>query len=281
MHLAVFVLATEHSMPIADVARAAEERGFESLWVPEHTHIPTSVGASIRPGMELPDEYKHTLDPFVSLGAAAAATRDLRLGTGICLLIQHSAIAMAKQVATLDLVSGGRFEFGIGGGWGRDEMKNHGTSYETRFRKLREQVLAMKEIWASDAAEFHGAFVDFDPLWSWPKPVQQPHPPILLGGESSYTLQRVVDYCDGWLPRSAEPDVVLAGLKELRQRADAAGRSWDTISTSVFAPPTRREAIAPFADEGAKRAILWLPPEARDATLARLDRYAAIGRSLA
>ena len=197
MHYGVCIFPTDYSIRIDELARAAEERGFESLFVTEHTHIPASRRTPFPGGTELPREYSHTLDPFVALTAAAAVTRTLKVGTGICLVIEHDPITLAKQVASLDVLSGGRFLFGIGGGWNAEEMENHGTAFKTRFRLLRERVLAMKEIWTKDAAAFHGEFVSFDPIWSWPKPAQTPHPPILLGGESGYTLQRVVDFCDG------------------------------------------------------------------------------------
>src|SRR5947208_3345797 len=201
MHYGVCIFPTDYSIRIDELARAAEERGFESLFVTEHTHIPASRRTPFPGGTELPREYSHTLDPFVALTAAAAVTRTLKVGTGICLVIEHYPITLAKQVASLAFLSGGRFLFGIGGGWNAEEMENHGTAFKTRFRLLRERVLAMREIWTKDAAAFHGEFVRFDPIWSWPKPAQTPHPPILLGGESGYTLQRVVDFCDGWFPR--------------------------------------------------------------------------------
>src|SRR6266545_4211775 len=180
MHIGVCMFATDYAIRLDELAREAEARGFESLFVPE---------------------YSHTFDPFVSLMAAAAATKRIRIGTGICLIIERDTITTAKEVATLDVLSGGRFEFGIGGGWNAEEMEHHGTDFKTRFKRLGEQVRAMKEIWTKDEAEFHGQHVNFDKIWSWPKPAQKPHPPVLLGGESSHTLQRVVDFCDGWFPR--------------------------------------------------------------------------------
>jgi probable F420-dependent oxidoreductase len=210
MHIGVCIFATEYAIRIDELAREAEARGFESLWVPEHTHIPTSRRSPFAGGAQLPEEYKHTLDPFVSLMAAAAVTTKLRIGTGICLIIERDTITTAKSVATLDLLSNGRFEFGIGGGWNAEEMEHHGTIFKSRFQRLREQVLAMKELWTKDVAEYRGDFVQFEPSWSWPKPAQKPHPPVLLGGESSYTLQRVVDFCDGWFPRGRNAERVLS-----------------------------------------------------------------------
>jgi len=202
MHHGVFIFPTDYSIRIDELARAAEERGFESLFVTEHTHIPTSRRSPFAGGGPLPKEYSHTLDPFIGLMAAAAATRTLKLGTGICLVIEHDPITLAKTIASLDLLSNGRFLFGIGAGWNAEEMENHHTVFKTRFRLLRERILAMKEIWTRDEAQYHGEFVNFDPIWSYPKPVQKPHPPVLLGGESGHTLQRVVDFCDETPTRS-------------------------------------------------------------------------------
>src|ERR671919_708128 len=197
MKIGVYVFATDYSMPIAELARALEERGFESLFVPEHTHIPASRRSPWAGGRELPRHYSHTLDPFVALAAAAAVTTKLRIGTGICLLTEHDPIVTAKAVASLDLISNGRFELGIGAGWNAEEMEHHGTAFATRFRVMEERAKAMKAIWTQDEASYEGEFTRFDPIWSWPKPVQKPHPPILLGGESKHTLRRVMDFCDG------------------------------------------------------------------------------------
>ena len=208
--------------------------------------------------------------------AAAAATRTLLVGTGICLLIERDTITTAKEVASLDLLSGGRFLFGIGGGWNAEEMENHGTIFKTRFRRLTEQVLAMKEIWTKDEAEFHGEIVRFDPIWAWPKPAQKPHPPILMGGESGHTLQRVVDFCDGWFPRGRAGERVLGGLDDLRARAARAGRDMKTISVSVFGAAPDQGLLDRYAAAGVTRAILRLPSEGRDAVLSLLDRYAPL-----
>ena len=273
MHIGVCMFATDYAIRVDELARAAEDRGYESLWVPEHTHIPSSRRTPFPGGGQLPKEYSHTLDPFVSLMAAAAATTRLRVGTGICLVIERDTITMAKEVASLDLLSGGRFEFGIGGGWNAEEMEHHGTAFKTRFKKLEEQVRAMKEIWTKDVAEFHGAHVNFDPIWSWPKPVQKPHPPVLLGGESSHTLQRVVDCCDGWFPRARAAERILSGLGELRERAAKAERDMRTISVSVFGAPPDEAALERYAEAGITRAILRLPSDGRDAVLPLLDEW--------
>ncbi len=278
MHYGVCIFPTDYSIRIDELARAAEERGFESLFVTEHTHIPASRRTPFPGGGELPKEYSHTLDPFVGLTAAAAATRTLKVGTGICLIIEHDPITTAKEIASLDFLSGGRFLFGIGAGWNAEEMENHGTAFKTRFRLLRERVLAMKEIWTKDAAEFHGELVNFGPLWSWPKPVQKPHPPVLLGGESGHTLQRVVDFCDGWFPRGRAAEAILPGLADLKTRAARAGRDMKTISVSVFGAKPDEATLRTYAEAGITRAILRLPSEPRDAVLALLDRHAKLLR---
>src|SRR5881398_3208480 len=191
MHYGVVMFPTEYAMAPDDLARALEERGFESVWFPEHTHIPASRRSPWPGGGELPRDYWSSYDPFVALMAAGAATKRLKLGTGICLVIERDPITTAKEVATLDLLSGGRVLFGIGGGWNREEMENHGTDPTRRFAVMRERMLAMREIWTKDEAEYHGTFVDFDPIWSWPKPVQRPHPPVLVAGNGAGTLERV------------------------------------------------------------------------------------------
>ena len=269
MEIGLFVVTTEASMPIVDLAREAEARGFDSLWIPEHSHLP--IDSKYPGGASIPKDYAHTFDPFVTLAAAAAVTSKIRLATGICLVIERDTIFTAKQVATLDQVSGGRFEFGIGGGWNDIEMAHHGTDFKSRFRRLREQIVAMKAIWTEEEASFDGEFVKFGPMWSWPKPVQKPHPPIWLGGESIHTLRRIVDFCDGWLPRVREPEMVLEGMKTLEKLAAEAGRK---IPVSAFSVPPKW--VPQFADAGAQRAIMILPADSRDKTMERLDKYAEL-----
>ena len=201
MKIGAVIFATDYCIALTELAPALEERGFDSLFVPEHTHIPASRRSPWRGGGDLPREYSHTLDPFVSLAAAAAVTSTLRLGTGICLVTERDPIVTAKAVASLDLVSGGRFDFGIGAGWNAEEMEHHGTRFETRFRVMEDRVKAMQALWAADEASYEGEFTSFEPSWSWPKPVQKPHPPILLGGESVHTMRRIMDFCSGWFPR--------------------------------------------------------------------------------
>ena len=273
MLIGVSMFATDYAIRIDDLAREAEARGFESLWVPEHTHIPSSRRTPWPGGAELPKEYSHTYDPFVALMFAAAVTSTIKIGTGICLVIERDTITMAKEIASLDRLSGGRFLFGIGGGWNAEEMEHHGTVFKTRFKKMVEQVQALKTIWTQDEAEFHGDFVNFDALWSWPKPLQQPHPPIFLGGETSYTLQRVVDHCDGWLPRSRRPELVLQGISEIKERAAKAGRDMKTISITASGAPGDPKLVDSYREAGCDRCIFSLPSADRDTVLPLLDKY--------
>jgi probable F420-dependent oxidoreductase len=277
MHIGLTMFTTDYSMRIDDLAREAEARTFESLFVPEHTHIPTSRRSPFAGG-ELPKEYWHTLDPFVGLMAAASVTKTLKVGTGICLIIERDTIVTAKAAATLDFLSNGRFLFGIGAGWNAEEMENHGTEFKTRYRKMREQVLAMKEIWTKDEPKFHGDFVSFDPIWSWPKPVQKPGPPVLLGGESGHTLQRVVDFCDGWFPRGRAADKILPGLEDLKVRAAKAGRDMKTISVNVFGAVPDEAVLDTYRKAGVTRAMLRLPSETRETILPMLDKLAKLIR---
>jgi probable F420-dependent oxidoreductase len=273
MQIGVFIFATDYSMDISELARTLEERGFDSLFLPEHTHIPVSRKSPWPGGGELPKEYSHTFDPFVALSFAAAATKRLKLGTGICLVPQRDPIVTAKCVASLDRLSGGRFIFGIGGGWNVDEMENHGARYETRFKLLRERVLAMKALWTEEEASFHGDFVNFDPAWAYPKPAQTPHPPIILGGETQYTLRRVVEFCDGWFPRAGRAFEPVEGMSRLRQAAAEAGRDMSSLSVTVFRAPADRKALDSYAAAGVTRGLLQLPSAGRDEILRLLDQY--------
>ena len=279
MKIGIYIFATGYTIRIDELAREAEQRGFESLFVPEHTHIPASRRSPWPGGGDLPREYWHTLDPFVALAAAAAATSTLRLGTGICLLTERDPIVNAKEAATLDFLSGGRFELAIGAGWNAEEMENHGTAFATRFRVMSERARAMKVIWTEEEPEFHGEFVDFDPIWSYPKPVQRPNPPILVGGETDHTLRRVVDWADGWFPRGRGGFDPAEGMARLKAIADEAGRPMDTIDVSLFGAPPNREALDRAEEAGMTRAILALPSNDRDDVLRRLDRHAGLLRS--
>ncbi len=273
--IGVFYFATEYGHGVVDVARDVERRGFESLWLPEHTHIPTSRKSPYAGGGELPKEYAHTLDPFMALAAVATATESIRLATGISLLIERDTITTAKTVATLDVLSNGRVILGVGGGWNREEAEHHGVDWSQRFRKLEEQIDALKAIWGNDEASFHGEHIQFDPIWSWPKPRQRPHPPIVLGGETDHSLRRVIKHCDGWLPRARDPEFVFRGIERLYQLAEEAGRDPDSISVNVFAPRPEPELIDRFKSKGVERIVLWLPPEDHDAVSRRLDSYMA------
>jgi probable F420-dependent oxidoreductase len=276
MRVGVFYFPTDYGIDLRELARAAEERGFESLLVPEHTHIPQSRRTPFPGGGELPKAYSHTHDPFVALSFAAAATSKILLGTGICLIPQRDPIVTAKCVASLDRLSNGRFLFGIGGGWNVDEMENHGACYETRFKLMRERILAMKALWTQEEAAFHGEMVNFDPAWLYPKPAQRPHPPILLGGSSDYTVKRVVEFCDGWLPIARPGFNPKEAAARLSQAASAAGRDLSTLSISVFAAPADAAILAQYRDLGIHRAVLAIPDLTRDEILGVIDKYARL-----
>jgi probable F420-dependent oxidoreductase len=274
MKFGIAIFPTDYAISMTELGPAVEEREFESLWVAEHSHIPASRGTPWPAGGELPRQYWHTLDPFVALTAAAVATRTLRIATGVCLVIQRDPIHTAKEVASLDHLSEGRFLFGIGGGWNREEMADHGTRYETRWRRLREQIEAMKEIWTKDDAEYHGEFLNFDPIWAWPKPVQRPHPPVLLGGNGPNTLKRVVRYADGWMPNRGD---FMARIPELRRLAEEAGRG--PIPVTAYGSPHGGAAeIERFREGGVERVIYYVPADGRDAALRRLEEVAELVR---
>jgi probable F420-dependent oxidoreductase len=278
MRVGVFYFPVDYGINIVELAQALEERGFASLYVPEHTHIPTSRRTPFPSGGELPKRYAHTHDPFVALSFAAAATKKLILGTGICLIPERDPIVTAKCVASLDQLSGGRFVFGIGGGWNVEEMENHGAQYKTRFKLMRERILAMKALWTEEEAEYHGDMVGFDTAWSYPKPLQDPHPPILLGGETDYTLRRVVEYCDGWFPRPQRGWDIRHERDRLRRFADEAGRDFSSLFISVFRAPADAAALADYRDAGIQEAVLEVPDQSRDEILRVLDKYAPLVR---
>jgi probable F420-dependent oxidoreductase len=274
----IMMFPTDYSVRPDDLARMIEERGFESVWFPEHTHIPASRVTPYPGGTDLPQEYWHTYDPFVALTAAAMVTTRLKLGTGICLVIERDPITTAKEVASVDMISNGRFIFGIGGGWNAEEMENHGTEYKTRWRLLRERVMAMKRIWTDDEAEFHGRYVNFDKVWSYPKPVQKPHPPILMGGDGATTFDRVIQFCDGWMPinrgRAQAGSDLITKIGELRARSKAAGRDPDTVSITIFGGRAERETLDRLEQAGVERVIFSLPSATRDVVEPMLERYA-------
>ena len=276
MHYGVYQFSTDYAMRADDLARAVEERGLESLFVPEHTHIPASRKSPWPGGPNLPREYWHTLDPFVTLAAAAAVTSRLKLGTGICLVIERDPITLAKEVASLDHMSRGRVLFGIGGGWNAEEMENHGTDFKSRFRLLRERVLAMKEIWTKREAEFKGEYVRFEKIWADPKPLQKPHPPVIIGGDGATTFDRVVEFGDGWMPIMRPNKNPVGRIPELHERLKKAGRDPKSAPVSIFFAPPRKPALDALAAAGVERAIFGLPSEPRDSVLPRLDAYAKL-----
>ena len=265
MLFGVAVFPTDYSISMSELAPAAEQLGFESLWVAEHSHIPVSRQSRWPGGDELPKHYWHTLDPFVALTLAATASKTLKVATGICLVVQRDPIHTAKEVASVDHVSNGRFIFGVGGGWNREEMADHGTDFKQRWKLLRERVEAMKAIWTQDVAEYHGEMVDFGPMWCWPKPVQKPHPPVVLGGSGPKILERVVRYADGWTPNRGE---VIERIPELREMAKAAGRGHIPVS---YYPKPGAEEIERLARAGVERCIYYVPPDGRDAALSKLE----------
>ena len=271
MEFGLTIFPTDYSIGPAELARAAEEHGFEALFFAEHTHIPASRDTPPPRGGELPRRYWHTLDPFVALTAAAAATERLRLGTGVCLVIERDPITTAKEAASVDLVSGGRFEFGVGGGWNREEMANHGTDFSRRFGLMRERVEAIKAIWTHEEPEYHGKYVDFGPIWSFPKPVQQPHPPVIVGGTGEKVLDRVLRYGDQWMPnRIAEPDWLKGRIAELRERA---GRH---VPVTYYGADATDEFVAALGDAGVDRVLLQLPDAGADEVLPLVERYAEL-----
>jgi probable F420-dependent oxidoreductase len=274
MHIGVTMLATDRSISPVDLAREAEARGFSSVYLPEHTHIPVSRRTPPPTGEpELSDEYKRTLDPFVALGAAAAATSSIRLGTGICLVAQRDPIVTAKAVATLDHLSGGRFVLGVGVGWNEDEMESHGVDPRARRAKVREHVLAMQRLWADDVASFAGEHVRLAPSWSWPKPMQRPWPPVLMGGAAGPLLfAHIAEYADGWMPVGGAG--VAAAIPALHEAVRAAGRDPARIRVVAFGVVPDEGKMARYASLGVSEAALRLPSAPRDEVLRELDRLA-------
>jgi probable F420-dependent oxidoreductase len=270
MHFGIAVFPTLTTPSPAVLARLAEEHGCESLFVAEHSHIPLSRETPYPGGGALPPEYGTSLDPFIALTAAAAATERLRVATGICLVIQRDPLITAKEVASLDVISGGRVIFGVGAGWNREEMANHGTDPRTRMALMRERVEAMKAIWTQDAASYHGEHVSFDAILSTPKPVQKPHPPILVGGAGPTVLDRVLAFGDGWFPPAYDDDLVLAAAQELWARADR------EVTVSLNMAPTDPARLERYARSGIERVVFEMPQGGRDLVEARLDEIAAV-----
>lgn len=256
MRFGIQVRATAETGDLREIGRAMEAAGLESLFLPEHTHIPLSVRSLFPDDPAWLEACKRMLDPFVALASVAAVTTELRLGTGVALIPQHHPITLAKTIATLDQVSNGRVFLGAGAGWNQPEMRHHGVDPASRWNVMREHILAMKAIWTGEEAEFHGKHVDFDPIWLWPKPVQQPHPPVAIGGEGPHVLERVLDYGDAWMPN--EHHGMEERIAELQRRAALAGRS--PIPVTVYATPRTSEAIERFMQAGAERMVFNLPP---------------------
>src|SRR3954468_24709655 len=274
MDFGASMFMTDYSIPAAELGRALEERGFESLWNPEHSHIPLSRKTPFPGGGDVPKMYYDAMDPFVTLSVAAAVTTKLKVGTGVCLVIQRDTIQTAKIVASLDQVSQGRFLFGIGGGWNQDEMEDHGTVYASRFKRVRESIEAMKEIWTKSEAAYHGEFVNFDPMIARPKPVQKPHPPIHVGGAFPYGARRAIRYGDGWIP-TARGDVAEV-LPKFQDMAREAGRDPASIEITLFGLGENLDRMKRLADMGVARVVPMFPPEKADTVLPIVDRWANI-----
>jgi probable F420-dependent oxidoreductase len=277
MHIGVSIFATDTTLQPVALGHAVEARGFESLWLPEHSHIPTARttpwgGRADAP--PLPEMYRRTHDQFVALGAIAATTETLRLGTGITLVAQRDPIWLAKEVASLDVISGGRLIFGVGYGWNKEEMADHGTAYSERRAILREKVLAMKELWTNDEASFRGNYVTIEPSWSWPKPIQRPHPPIVLGGGAGpRTFADIAEFCDGWMPIAGRHEFV-SKVEQLHEAARSIGRDPASLSIDVFGAPATADGLRQLSDAGVTRAVLSVPSKSPAEVIARLDAYA-------
>jgi probable F420-dependent oxidoreductase len=283
MKLGVFSFNTEYTIRADELAIAAEERGFESIWFPEHTHIPASRETAYPGGGPLPKEYIHMSDPFTSAAAAAVVTKTIKIGTGVCLVIEHDPLALAKTVATIDRLSNGRFILGVGAGWNAEEMENHGTPYAKRWKVLEERVKAMKALWTQEEASFKGDWVNFEKVWSYPKPVQKPHPPVIIGTfGSKWGCQRVADYAEGWIPIDGLMTSLDDSIADLHARLRENGRKPEDAPISMFdIYETSEDDLKRYADMGCiERAIPRCPTEDKDTVLRWLDRYAEIGRRI-
>jgi probable F420-dependent oxidoreductase len=279
MKFGVAIFPTEDVQDPPEIARMAEERGFESLLFPEHTHIPASRESPWPGGRELPPEYSRTYDPFVALSVAAAATDRLLIGTGVCLVIERDPIVTAKEVASLDRLSGGRFLFGVGAGWNVEEMRNHGTDAGKRFGIMRDRIDAMKAIWTEEEASYSGQYVSFERIWCWPKPLQRPHPPILVGGNGPRVLDRVLAFGDEWMPNRVADDQLVARIDELDSRARQLGRASIPVTVVGITPDLDR--IERLQRAGVHRVVFWLPGHGRDEVEEAFDRFAATAQEFA
>jgi probable F420-dependent oxidoreductase len=278
MEIGAAIFFTDYSIKPTALAVALEERGFDSLWVAEHSHIPVTRRFGLPGGMELTKQYYDVMDPFVTLSVAAAVTKRLKLATGVCLVPQRDTIQTAKLVASIDQISGWRFIFGIGGGWNAEEMEDHGTVYATRFKRMREQIEAMKEIWTKEKAEYHGELVDFPPMMTWPKPVQQPHPPIIVGGAFQYAARRAIRYGDGLIPQApdAGSGTVEEFLPRFRRMAEEAGRDPRSLSVTLGGAPENLDELKRRRDLGVARMNVRLPAAEASEILPMLDRWAKL-----
>jgi probable F420-dependent oxidoreductase len=274
MRIGISTFPTAYSIRATELARALEERGFESVWVVEHTHIPASRETPYPLGGELPSIYWEAYEPLTWLAQAAAVTERLQIGTGVLLAAQHHPIALAKRIASLDSLSNGRVLLGVGGGWLAEEMRNHGFDFKDRWAIMREHVLAMKQCWTQKNAEFHGKFVNFDPVWVEPKPARAGGPPVLIGATSSFAMKRIAEYADGWYP-ILMPDFD-AKLADLKRHVAEAGRSMAQIDITVLTQPADQKALETLRDKGVNRVVLQLPTVGRDEALRVLDSYAPI-----
>ncbi|HKU96607.1 MAG TPA: LLM class F420-dependent oxidoreductase [Vineibacter sp.] len=283
MKIGAVMFFTDYSMSPATLGRALEERGFESLWVPEHSHIPLSRKTPYPAGGPLIRPYYDIMDPFLALNTAATVTTTLKIGTGVCLMNQRDPIITAKMVSTLDQLSAGRFLFGVGNGWNQDEMENHGTVFATRHKLARERIEAMKAIWTRDEAAYHGEFVRFDAMNQWPKPVQKPHPPVIVGGAFPFAARRAIRYGNGWIPRAdrLEKDGVGTLVEKFRAMAHESGRDPAELPISIFRVPEDLARLRFCQEIGIDRVVFSLPAEREDAVLPILDRWATLQRQLA
>ncbi len=273
MDYGVAIFPTDYSITPAELAVAAEERGFESLWFPEHSHIPLSRQSPWPGGGDLPKQYYDCMDPLVALATAASVTNSIRLCTGICLVIQRDPIQLAKEVATLDQLSNGRVVLGVGGGWNEEEMADHGTAFKSRFRLMAERIAAMKVIWTESKPEFSGEFVNFPPMMAWPKPIQKPHPPVLVGGGFPHGAKRAIEYGDGWMPLGDRGWDPLETLPRFRQMAAEADRDPDSLGITIFGAGDNGDELKANRDAGVKRSVFLLPSAGRDEVLPLLDQY--------
>jgi probable F420-dependent oxidoreductase len=271
MHIGAAMFFTDYSMSPGELGKALEERGFESVWAPEHSHIPLTRKSPFPGGGDLPKKYYDAMDPFVALMAAAAATQKLKVGTGVCLVNQRDPIQTAKLVSSIDQLSGGRFLFGVGNGWNQDEMENHGTDFKSRHKLARERIEAMKAIWTEEEASYSGRYVNFERIWCWPKPAQKPHPPVMVGGNGPRVLDRVLAFGDEWMPNRMSVADLGTRIAELGVRASEMGR--DRIPVTVVGAEPDPAGIEALARIGVDRVVFWLPQDGFDAVENGFGRY--------